>query len=264
MKPKCTLKCAIHIVLLTVPFLAQSQKSKATFETVNATAEQSQFQYYTEAIKINSDIFDRTKLSTSKYSTRLTGKTNEQYGVAKSLSVKPGDVVDLEVFAKYLDPNQSNWTSVLTNLINSIANGTAPVGTFIDGGSPGSTGGVTPPYSTLLNKGSSTGTVPKAYLNYLVFDTDYQFLNGGFLGLTTASREYGQKAPHDRLAKQLQITQAGYVYVYLSNDNVALGGSPVEVYFDDFTVSLTPAKTILDETSKYFLTEDSKSIVLEN
>lgn len=40
-------------------------------------------------------------------------------------------------------------------------------------------------------------------------------------------------------AAQIVIKRAGdkkteYVYLYLSNDKVALGGSQVEVYFDDF------------------------------
>jgi RHS repeat-associated protein len=37
-------------------------------------------------------------------------------------------------------------------------------------------------------------------------------------------------------SKELVIKKPGYVYIYLSNDNAALGGSPVEVYFDDFNV----------------------------
>jgi hypothetical protein len=208
----------------------QQQKSTATFETQNVVTEQSQFLYYSEAVKVNSDIFDHTKLGTTKYSTRLNGSPNERLGLAKSLSVKPGDVVDLEVYAKYLDANSATWTSTLQSLITSIVNGTAP----------------------------------KAFLNFLVFDLNYKLLTGGFVRITTSSREYGQKGPHDRLARQLQITQAGYVYIYLSNDNLALGGSAVEVYFDDMAVTLTPAKHILDETGRYFLTEDNKSITQEN
>jgi hypothetical protein len=242
----------------------QQQKSTATFETQNVVTEQSQFLYYSEAVKVNSDIFDHTKLAATKYSTRLNGSPNERLGLAKSLSVKPGDVVDLEVYAKYLDANSASWTSTLQSLITSIVNGTALPGTFVDGGALGSTGGVTPQFSTLLNKSSQTGTAPKAFLNFLVFDLNYKLLTGGFVRITASSREYGQKGPHDRLARQLQITQAGYVYIYLSNDNLALGGSAVEVYFDDMAVTLTPAKHILDETGKYFLTEDNKSITQEN
>jgi RHS repeat-associated protein len=44
--------------------------------------------------------------------------------------------------------------------------------------------------------------------------------------------------------KELIIKKPGYVYIYLSNDNVALGGSPVEVYFDDFKVEHTKSPVV--------------------
>ncbi|MEI9917228.1 MAG: RHS repeat-associated core domain-containing protein [Bacteroidota bacterium] len=125
----------------------------------------------------------------------------------------------------------------MTTLINSIANGTAAAGTFVDGGAVGSTGGATVPWSGFLDKTSQAGTVPKAYLNYVVFDSDYNYVTGNFVALTSNAREYGQHGPHERLACEIPVKSAGYVYIYLSNDNVALGGRQVEVYFDDFKVS---------------------------
>ncbi len=119
--------------------------------------------------------------------------------------------------------------------INSFGSG-APAGAFIDGGLLGSTGGVTIPFAGALNKSSETGSAPKAYLNYVVFDRDFNFKDGGYVRVTTAAREYGQDAPHEELAKELVITEPGYVYLYISNDNVSLGGGEVEVYWDDFRV----------------------------
>src|SRR5690606_13647497 len=110
-------------------------------------------------------------------------------------------------------------------------------GTFIDGGATGSTGGATAPWLSLLNKGSETGTAPKAYLNYIIFDREYNFVIGGFVRMTTAAREYGQDGAHENLAAEFVITEPGYVYIYLSNDNAALGGAQVETYFDDFSVT---------------------------
>jgi len=147
----------------------------------------------------------------------------------------PGDVINAEVYAKYLDTNQTNWTTAVNNLITSIANGTAAAGTYVDGGAVGSTGGAVDPFASILNKGSETGgTAPKAYLNYLVFDRNYNVLDGGFVRVTEAAKESGTDVPHERLSKQLTIKEAGYVYIYLSNDNATLGGNPIEVYFDDF------------------------------
>jgi hypothetical protein len=33
---------------------------------------------------------------------------------------------------------------------------------------------------------------PKAYLNWLIFDRDYNFINGGYQRIGTAAKEYGQ------------------------------------------------------------------------
>lgn len=54
--------------------------------------------------------------------------------------------------------------------------------------------------------------------------------------MTTTAREYGQTGAHEKLAAEFVITQPGYVYIYLSNDNAALGGPQIECYFDDFNV----------------------------
>ncbi|CAD5265061.1 MULTISPECIES: DUF6443 domain-containing protein [unclassified Imperialibacter] len=212
------------------------ETATASMETSNVSEEQGEFLFYDEAVKVNSSIFDHTNQGGTFYSNRLTGTALERTGLAKSLSVMPGDVIKAEVYAKYLDPNSGNWTTALANLINSIANSTAPAGTFIDGGAAGSTGGVAFPFADDLAKGGETGTAPKAYLNYLIFDRNFDPIGDGFVRLTTDAREYGQDAAHERLAVEFTITQPGYVYVFLSNDNVFLGGDPIETYWDDFSV----------------------------
>ncbi len=226
-----------HLGNVRLTFTTKDEKdiSKATMETANSNTEQGQFLYYDEAVKVNSKIFDRTDVGPTWYSTRLNGSTNERFGLAKSLSVMPGDTVRAAVYAKYLDPDSSNWTVELAAFIHSFGSG-APAGTFIDGGLLGSTGGVTIPFAGALNKSNETGSAPKAYLNYIVFDRDFNFKDGGYVRVTTAAREYGQKGPHEELAKELVITEPGYVYLYISNDNVSLGGGEVEVYWDDFKV----------------------------
>ena len=211
----------------------------ATMETANATAEQGEFLYYNEAVKINSTLFDHTNSGATNYATRLTGMPNHQYGLAKSISVMAGDTIQAKVFAKYLERDTTQWNNGngLATLMNTVRWGTPAAGVLVDGGATGTTGGVTPPFAALLAKGQGTQTgAPKAYLNFLVFDRDFHLLDGGFIGVTTAAREYGQDGLHEELSKQLIIKKAGYVYLYLSNDNAALSGSAVEVFFDDFTV----------------------------
>jgi len=241
-----------HLGNVRVTFTSknETESATATLETANASAEQGKFLYYNEAVKINFRLFDHTRQGSTNYSTRLNGTANERTGLAKSLSVMPGDVINTEVYAKYLDTNQTNWSTAVNNLITSIANGTAAAGTYVDGGAVGSTGGTVDPFASILNKGSETGTAPKAYLNYLIFDRNYNVLDGGFVRMTEAAKESGTDVPHEKLSKQLIIKEAGYVYIYLSNDNAALGGSSIEVYFDDLKIEHTKSPVI--QSQEYY------------
>jgi hypothetical protein len=142
--------------------------------------------YATTTVKVNGSG------TTAYYSTRLAGTENERYGLAKSLSVMPGDIITTEVFVKYLDTNSSNWSTALNNLMTAIATGTAPAGTLVDGGLPGSIGGGTLPI-TPIDHSSEGGTEPKACLTYIVFDKDMSPtpLDFGFKRISAAAREYG-------------------------------------------------------------------------
>jgi RHS repeat-associated protein len=206
-------------------------------ETANASAESGQYLYYDEAIKISDPLYDHTYNNTTGgtyYATRLTGgNTNAIYGLAKSLSVMPGDTVKAEVFAKYIDYSDStNWSQGLKNLVQSISQGTAPIGTRVDGGAAGSLGASTYPF-TPISHTSESGTAPMAYLNYVVVSRDYTtVLDQGFMRITTNSKESGQNVAHETLSASIAIQEPGYVYIYLSNENPTI----VEVFFDDFKV----------------------------
>ncbi|MBT1695342.1 hypothetical protein KK083_00550 [Fulvivirgaceae bacterium PWU4] len=207
--------------------------SVATLETSNAGSEQNKFLYYNEAVRVNYPLFDHTAQGGTFYSTRLNGTSNERTGLAKSLSVMPGDTVRMEVFAKYLDPDPETWSPPLADFLDAISQGTAPVGSLVDGGAVGSTGGVPNFYATFLLKEEDQGNVsPKAYLNYILFDRNFNVVDGGFVRMTDIAREDGTGVDHERLFSEVVVQQPGYMYVYLSNEN----DTPVEVYFDDFTI----------------------------
>ena len=48
--------------------------------------------------------------------------------------------------------------------------------------------------------------------------------------MTTIAREYGQDIAHQQLFGTINVTEPGYVYIYVSNEET----TPVEVYFDNF------------------------------
>ena len=151
----------------------------------------------------------------------------------------------MEVYAKYVDTNNANLTQALTDFLAAIANGTAPAGTVVDGSSyAASTSSFS--YAGLLNTSGSTSNGPKAYLNWLIFDRDYNFVNGGYQRMSDVAKEHGQDVAHEKLSASVVITQPGYVYVFLSNEET----SPVEVYFDEMVV--THAKSPIIEMTDYY------------
>src|SRR5690606_30441083 len=105
------------------------------------------------------------------------------------------------------------------------------------------------PIEAAANTSGSSETGPKAYLNWLVFDRDYNLLVGqcGYDRLSGVLKEQGQDATHERLfSPEITITEPGYVYIYLSNEETA----PVEVYFDDLRVE--HIKSPIVSTSDYY------------
>jgi RHS repeat-associated protein len=201
-------------------------------------------------------MFDRTNggapSQTLGYAQRLNGSTNEKYGLARSLSVMPGDVINAEVYAKYVDPVTSNWNTALATLMSNIASSAA--GVVIDGANyTTSTSSFPASYPGLVTK--TDNGAPKAYLNWLVFDRNYAFINGGFQQISTACRETGTDVAHERLASPtITITQPGYVYIYVSNDNP----TQTEVFFDDLSVSQTKSPIVsTDDYMPFGLTFNS-------
>jgi RHS repeat-associated protein len=187
------------------------------------------------------------------YAARLNGSSKEKIGLAKSLSVMPGDVINMEVFTKYVSQaDKSNWTTLLKDFMTSVAFGTAPLGTVIDGGNPGSLGNLSFPFESTLTKANEPSSAPNAYLNFIVFDRDHNLIieESGYIRVTEAAKENGTDVDHERLFKNLAITQPGYVYIYLSNDYNALGGVQADVFFDDFMVEHIKSPVV--QTNDYY------------
>ena len=230
----------------------EEHSSLATLEDNNEPSESGEFLNRDEAILLYSNLFDHTYNGPPRpngpfgdpdapadngeagYSTLLRGGPNETYGLAKTISVMPGDVVKMEVYAKYIDKNTREWQAPLEELMNQLEQGTAPAGTLIDGGAIGSIGGHMFPFVGLLKRTEDNETGPKAYLNWLIFDRDFNYLDGGFRRISQyGAIEDGSNGEHDLLEATQLITTPGFVYVYLSNENE----STVDVFFDDFKVT---------------------------
>ena len=79
--------------------------------------------------------------------------------------------------------------------------------------------------SFLSDAGRGSGTVPKAYINWIPFDENFKYVSGNFSRMGTAGEVRGHYA--DASMQNIQVTENGYLYVYISN------GSPVAVFFDN-------------------------------
>lgn len=243
------LKDHLGNVRLTFTSKNEVETTTATYETANLNAEQSQYVRVNNAKRITSSLFDRTNgvapTTTPGEAQRLNGSTNERYGIARSLSVMPGDVVHAEVYAKYVDTNSSNWTGALTTLMSQIAANTA--GVVVDGVQYGQSTASFPAGFAGLQSTTDNGA-PRAYLNWLVFDRNYAFITGGFKQITTAAKEAGTDVAHELIAMPaaITITQPGYMYIYLSNESSTL----VEVFFDEFKITHTKSPVI--QTDDYY------------
>jgi RHS repeat-associated protein len=240
-------------VRLTFTTKDDIENDKATMEPANASNERSKFLRYDNVRKVNAQIFDKTNDTASPpdgYSIRLSGNANEKTGLQKTLAVMPGDVIQMQVYAKYLDLNTSNWDAQLTNLVGLIASGNASV--VSDGGAYSTNSSNPFAYTGLNGTGTSSGQGPKAYLNYIMFDKDFNPIlpttdpsQSNYVRMTTAAKEDGKNflpngVPHELLSATVTVKQPGYMMIYLSNEET----SPVEVYFDDFQVTHTKSPVI--------------------
>ena len=252
------LKDHLGNVRLTFTTKQEEDEAIATLEPVNTLQEQSEFLRYSEAKLINSSLFDKTNGASTGYAQRLNGTATEKFGLAKSISVMPGDTVSVEVYAKYVDTNTANWTAALNSLMSQIGSGEP--GVVVDGANYASST-TSFPFAGLLDTGGSSSNGPKAYLNWLVFDRDYNLqLNGtGYMRMSDAAKEYGQDVAHERLySPEVIIKEPGYVYIYLSNEEPE--ASPVEVYFDELKVTHIKSPVVqMDNYYPFGLTFNSYS-----
>ena len=184
-------------------------------------------------------------------------------GPAKSLRVAPGDVVNMEVFAQYVSYNGNGTRATGNSILTAIASAITPVGA-----SPELAQQILNNFTTAgvgaLDDNPNTDS-PLAYLNYILFDNNFQPIltidgdvDAGFDQVTTAADGAFEKLE----INQIPITQAGYMYIYVSNENAA----NVNVYFDDLKITHTKSKIVqMDDYYPFglsfnsFKREDSKA-----
>ena len=166
------------------------------------------------------------------------------------------------MYAKYFDTSsQDPDISSLVAAIVAQLSGTNPSGPVVDGGSfetsttsfpfAGEAGGLT--------QNDQTTGAPRAYLNWLVFDSDHVLIpqKSGFKRITTAAHDTDGNGSHERIfSPQITIDQPGYLYIYISNEEE----TQMEVFFDDFKVDHIKSPVVqMDDYYPFGLTFNSYS-----
>ncbi len=205
----------------------------ATFESSTQAAEEAAFQNYSET---SFSLFNHTQPVGSD-AQLLNGGYAGQVGIAKSLTVSAGDVINVDVYAKYW-----NVSSTSSNLANF-----APALLSAFGLSSPATGETNTAASAINAQGAFAATGgdgenqdPKGFLNVLTFDNNYNLIaaNTAYMQLNTSYEQVGTTTnmPFDHLViPPITITQPGFVYIYVSNESPTL----VDIYFDDLTITQT-------------------------
>jgi RHS repeat-associated protein len=153
-----------------------------------------------------------------------------QVGPALTTAVKAGSELHLEVMAKYIEPvGGFDPLNVIPGIADAIS-GSLNLTTI---GETGTVAGIVSNLESALAANAFVNAedpdAPKAYLQYILFDENYNVVQGGYghdLVSTAAANN------HEKLTLTKTIDQDGYLYVYVANE------SEINVHFDNLTVSV--------------------------
>ena len=176
----------------------------------------------------------------------------QRIGPSITLKVMAGDAFNLKVSSWYKTngtspaPPQGPLPDLLASLINGIsrASGGKVATTQLQ-----SSGVLIPGATEFLNTQTIVAGRPKAYLNWIFFDEQFNFVssNSGFeqVPAETAYGTIPNQIVYQHVKNNLISTKCGYLYVYVSNET-----PNIDVFFDNLQVTHVRGP-ILEETHYY-------------
>ncbi len=187
---------------------------------------------------------NKTAVSEKMY--QLNAATNRT-GLSTVLKVMSGDKLDIlgKSYYRYNSETINNTPFDATALINAFlgvasgANSAVQHGATV-GALTGNSGGTVIPLNNFTNSNPPTTNNIKAGINYIIFDEQFNFVNGGFDAVDPASTG-GLKA---HFLQNISIPKNGYIYIYCSNE------SNINVFFDNLELVHTRGP-LLEETHYY-------------
>jgi RHS repeat-associated protein len=115
--------------------------------------------------------------------------------------------------------------------------------------------------TTPTKAGQSNDPVPpKAHVNIVIFDKNYNFIDVAYTRISDVARQVdaSRDVDHEYLMAEYTVKQAGFVFMYVSNN------SPVNVCFDNVTITHTPTNVIQYNEYYPFGLQTSHSWTREN
>lgn len=165
-------------------------------------------------------------------------------GLGITLKVMGGDKIDIFGKSYWIDQGTpSNYSIPTLNIFSGVLG--APGSPATSKGSASTINGISP-IAALVNSflsdpnRSTTGSnIPKAYINWILFDENFKMVGGSFDKVSDNGSEVKSHA-----VTGINVPKNGYLYVYASNE------SSVSAYFDNLQVIHT-RDHILEETHYY-------------
>lgn len=204
-----------------------------------------------EAIVSGNAFFNNPNSSNTHYS-RLNGNdAARRKGPGLVLKVMAGDTLNISTRALYTANSVPNTMATVNDMVTSILTGflgAASGNAVLDNkawlqtnnGVVVNTNAMNSFITNNQTNNSNTGTTPRAYLKYLLFDEDFNLVQG------FAERiDNGANSVHTyTTGGQLVVPKNGFIYVFTTNE------SPVDVWFDDINV-IHRTGPLLQESSFY-------------
>lgn len=150
---------------------------------------------------------------------------NQPVGPTTTLRVKAGDVINLEVFAKYVVPGGFNNGMVTGGVGSLLGGGVNDAAVGVEGG--GLSAAVTGELTSLMGAATANSGQPKAYLQFILFDDNFTKVDSD--QVMTDSNFDPEHGGFEHLALTTNATVDGYLYAYIVNE------STLDIDFDDFT-----------------------------
>lgn len=213
-----------HLGNLRVSFAEETTTtSDATMEMMVAQQEEEEFGHIAETRHL-----DRGRSRTGSHSALLGAGRGRPLGPSRRLAVRAGDIVRAEAYGMYEQEAKGNTAFDLASWF--VGSAVAGVGTMTE---LGSGNGRALPYigagiavaQRVLQKEKGA---PVAYLRYIAYDADSNYVDSGYQLLTRQANGSWEK-----LELEYTTETDGIVEVYLANESYEAA------WFDDMSVSQT-------------------------